>query len=279
VLVDAKADISFRDRTLESPLLLASFKKNVQAVKALLAAGADPNLQSVRNESALIIASHVGCLGAVAALIAARADVNHVNNKGSTPLSAAVVCNHVDVASALIAAGANVNYYTSNQNHAGADRTPLDIAYTVGADGPMTHMLRKAGGILWEQEISLKNDVFKVLSTGIGNDELIRKAVTSGSDIDRENALKCGVWLGRHAVVKYLLTMGLNPSMLLRETSLLSVACINGNVDIVRELVDAGADITVKDRSGMTALQWAVQFKRLDVLVLLMAKANKQINK
>jgi ankyrin repeat protein len=54
-----------------------------------------------------------------------------------------------------------------------------------------------------------------------------------------------------------------------------------GYADIVTELVDAGADITLKDEGKMTALQRAAKMKRRDVVALLLAKTKelKQMNK
>jgi ankyrin repeat protein len=46
----------------------------------------------------------------------------------------------------------------------------------------------------------------------------------------------------------------------------------------VRELIDAGADITFKDDDGRTALQWAAKLKHRDVVALLLARAKELKN-
>jgi ankyrin repeat protein len=70
-----------------------------------------------------------------------------------------------------------------------------------------------------------------------------------------------------------------------RGWSILYLASGDGHIDIVIELIDAGADITAKHPNsmgmGMTALQHATKKKHRDVVALLLAKAKelKNVNK
>lgn len=264
-LVNAKADISARDDDGATPLIAASSNKNVEAVNALLAAGADPNDVDDKKQSALLIASRCDCLGAVSALIAAGADVNCVTSYGDTPLGAAVESNNVDMVSALIAAGADVN-------HVFFDGTPLDGALATSHDAIVT-VLMEAGALTWLDLMVQTNELLSIGNTSriILNTVLIDKA----SDIDRENALKFSVASNILTEVKSLLAAGVNPSLRFRAMDLLSVASIYGSADIVRELIDAGADIAFKDSTGKTALQHAAKHKHRDVVALLLAKAKE----
>jgi ankyrin repeat protein len=266
-LVDAKADINARSAAGMTPLIAATSKNNVEAVSALLAAGADPNDVGDIDMSALLIASSRGCQDAVCVLIAAGADVNCVTSYG-TPLGAAVESNNVDVVCTLIAAGADVN-------HAPHDRTPLDIALSDRHDAIVT-VLKEAGAITWLNLMVRTNELLSIDSTSriILNTELIDKA----SDIDKENTLKVSVALNSLTMVKSLLAAGANPLIRFRTKDLLSFASIKGYTDIVRELIDAGADITFKDRDGMTALQHAAKNKHREIVAMLLAKAKELKN-
>jgi ankyrin repeat protein len=218
-------------------------------------------------DSPLLVASRRDCLGAVSALIAAGADVNRESSYGDTPLGAAVDLNNVDMVSALIAAGADVN-------RAPHDRAPLDVALWERRDA-IVAVLKEAGALTWLDLMVQTNELLYRDTTEsdkiILNTELIDKA----SDKDRENALKLYVVMNSLTEVKSLLAAGVNPSLRFRTMDLLCVASGRGYTDVVRELLDAGADITFKDPTGKTALQHAAKKKHRDVVALLLAKAKE----
>jgi ankyrin repeat protein len=60
---------------------------------------------------------------------------------------------------------------------------------------------------------------------------------------------------------------------------MLFVACKQGHTAVVKELVDAGADITSKDINGKSALhhatRHAAKHKHRDIVALLLAKAKE----
>jgi ankyrin repeat protein len=139
-------------------------------------------------------------------------------------------------------------------------------------------VLKEAGALEWNDLMVKTNELLYRDNTEsdkiILNTELIDKA----SNKDRENALKLYVPLGGLTEVRSLLAAGVNPSLRLYTMSLLSIASCMGNADIVRALLDAGADINAKDEDGKTALQWAAKHKHRDVVALLLAKANELKN-
>lgn len=48
-------------------------------------------------------------------------------------------------------------------------------------------------------------------------------------------------------------------------------ACINGNLDIVKLLIDCGSQIDLKDLNGYTPLHYACQHLKLDIVALFLA--------
>ncbi len=171
-------DINARDANGRTPFIVAAFLKQHEAMRALVAAGADVNaldaqlydavtIAAVADDpatmslaislgnkatnitsryvgTALIAAAHLGHDEVVRRLIAAGAPLDHVNNLGWTALIEAVVLGdggprHVACAEALLKAGANPNI---------ADRsgvTPLVHAERRGY-ARMAAVIRAGGG-------------------------------------------------------------------------------------------------------------------------------------
>jgi ankyrin repeat protein len=312
VLIDAKADVSAQGSSnCETPLHVAAHLNNVQAVTALLAAGASPDDATGQDLSAIHMAANSGFLGVVTALIAAGADVNRVENdgggspvfiaaaghdhshlgivsaliaagadvncvshKGFTPVLIATAHGNPKIVSALIAARANVNYISHNPDHMFAEVSPLEIALGKNYN-EIASILKAAGALTWECIMTRTNPLFMINGSNSNGDDVSLKYHLIGkvSATDKENALKLGVFMRNLILVKCMLAAGVNPSLPFRGRDLLCWASAWGHADIVKVLLDAGADITFKDHEGMTALQLAVRGKHLDVLVLLLTRA------
>jgi uncharacterized protein len=171
----ARSDV--RDGYRRTPLHVAAYAKHHEAMRALVAAGADPNalerdrydivtIAAVANDvptlklalelgcsaknitsrydgTALIAAAHLGHAEVVRTLIKAGAPLDHVNNLGWTALIESIVlgdggARHADTLNALVAAGANVNLADRN------GQTPLALARRRNYVG-MVKILERAG--------------------------------------------------------------------------------------------------------------------------------------
>jgi ankyrin repeat protein len=270
-LVDAKADLSARGPDGETPLMAAALIKNIDAVNALLAAGALPNDISDEGRTALTDAARGGSLGIVEALISAGADVDKKCCSHATPLIIALHGNHADIVAALIAAGADVNSHPY-------DQTPLDVALAKDKTS-IASILVHAGGMRWKHYIMENNALF--CANGCLGCGMSRETACQASQEDKENALKVAVVNGDLANVQWLLDIGVNPAIKFRGRSLLCEASSWGDEDVVRELIDAGVDINAKDNFGKTAVQYAAMGKHRDIVALLLAKTKelKNVNK
>ena len=177
-LVAGGASPDDRDDHQRTPLHVATFARRHEAMRALAAAGGDPNAlerdrydivtiaavagdvptlevalavgASARNVTsrydgtALIAAAHLGHGDVVRTLIRAGAPLDHVNNLGWTAVIESIVLGdggprHTETLRALLDAGANPNL---------ADRsgqTPVALARARGYE-PMVRLLQQAGG-------------------------------------------------------------------------------------------------------------------------------------
>lgn len=91
-----------------TPLLFAAQQGNLEAVKLLLAAGADVNDTAPEGTSALVVAAHSGH-GAVGAYLLERGADPNAAGAGYTAIHAAVLRGEVDLVKLLLARGANPN--------------------------------------------------------------------------------------------------------------------------------------------------------------------------
>ena len=176
-LVAGGADANERDRYRRTPLHVAAYKGQHEAMRALVKASANPNaleydrydivtiaavaddvptlrvaleigcsaknITSRYDGTALIAAAHLGHDEVVRTLIRAGAPLDHVNNLGWTALIESIVLGdggkrHTATLRALVEAGANVNLADRE------GRTPLALARSRGYR-EMVAILEKAG--------------------------------------------------------------------------------------------------------------------------------------
>ena len=125
------ADLNAVDsETGRTALMSAAAKGYVRLVEALVAEGADVNLEDSFGETALLDAAREGRADVVKVLVAAKARVDAKNHDGETPLVLAVSTDCAAAVGILASAGASVNaidrrgwrplMYAASRGHAGA---------------------------------------------------------------------------------------------------------------------------------------------------------------
>jgi ankyrin repeat protein len=250
---------------------------NIDAVKALLEKGANPNaLKKIGYEqydTPLISAASVGNVDMVKLLLNKGAKVDIAGDDGETALVCAVACNRSEVVKELIASKANVNVKFKRTLYREPDTlTPLMLAAYRGHYKAAEYLINA------KADVSAKSDKGITAlhwSAGMGHADVVgllldNKANLEEKDSDGRTALYTAAGNGFLEVTKLLLdrkaditardNIGWTPLM---------IAARMGRLDVVKFLLEKGADKAINDKEGATALSLAKEHHHEDVVKLL----------
>lgn len=184
-----------------------------------------------------------------------------------TPLIWCSLDRHVDSVRALIKAGADVNA-TADGGH-----TALMVAARNGSAAVVRILLAAKAHV----DARMKGGMTALHQAAeAGNVEVIELLLAAGADISARNE-SVGTplhYAGRNPdVARCLLKHGCPVDAPGNEDSLgmpaLSSTVAFGNTEVIKLLLEAGANINAQDQRGETALMWAAQLGKTDVLKLL----------
>lgn len=244
--VGAKSYPSDTENAGVTALMLAAAIGSVPVVLELLKSGAKADMTDVSGQTPLAYAATAGQLGAARVLLAAGAvpTPDAVNN--------AAITNHPELLQAMIAAGADVNAKGEG------GRTPLMEAVLRSYPQVVALLLRAGADPRQKDDEGLDIVSYAALATP----QIVGLLLDNKLDPKGRQAqmlLQTEVTAGKLQAVRVLLFHGTPPDGLLDEKSRtdLMIAAKNGYADIAGALLAAGADRSLKDASGKTALELA----------------------
>jgi ankyrin repeat protein len=251
VLVEAGADVKSQNRSGLTALHVAWQDESV--IRLLLARGADVNAKTQLGATPLLVASSAtGTEATVSLLLENGADPNSAEDRGVTPLIAAAGVGNAAVAKLLLEHGANANAYAPGAGQKTA--TPLMGAAHNG-DAELTRLL-----------LERKPDVD---ATSPDNDGVVKNGPVEFGTL---TALHLATAAASPTVVKLLLGAGasVNPRDARGLTPLMwAVGTDRPEPQIVRMLLDHGADASIASNIGETATDWARKYSNPAVLPAL----------
>ena len=233
---------------LDLDLIQASAEGDLASVRDLLAAGAHVNARHESGTTPLLAAALSGQVEAARVLLTAGADVEMRYRNEATALVLVAIQSNTEMARLLVAHGANVD--------AGAKEgtTALLAASATGNIG-MIRALLDAGASLEQKD---KSSVTPLLAA-IANDynDAVRVLVDAGADVNavchNGSALQFAAAKGDAAILRLLLGRGARTEATSGQAPLL-MAAANEHTEAVRALVEAGANVNIRDENGVTAL-------------------------
>ena len=257
-LLDAGADPNAAQLNGETPLMTCSQTGSAEAVRALLARGANPNVKEARRgQTALMWAVAGKHSEAVRALVEKGADVRARSNSGFTPLLFAAQQGDLESARILLAAGADVE--ESSPQHGSA----LVVAAASGHEALGIYLLERGAkaSVADVYGISaLHYAVGKGLSllTGIVYDtayrvrpsnlpKLVQALLSNGADPNARVT---------KGFPNYVVAPD-NASINLLGATPFFLASVAADVQLMRTLAAAGADISARGKGNNTALMVA----------------------
>ncbi|OUL34366.1 hypothetical protein BV372_14115 [Nostoc sp. T09] len=277
----------------ETPVLVVAARKgNVEIVQELIAAGA--NVKRGFDELPLHTAAEEGHLEVVRLLLDAGADVEGYEEDRWTALMAASLEGHLPVVKLLVERGADVNAWSQGETPLmlaakGVHRDIYDFLYPLVCDE-----IRALGDRDAEKEMARtirrqtreqNTAVEKLLDAAMyGNLKQVQQLIASGVDVNAiascdRTALSLAIQGGHISVIQALLDAGANPNLPdetddgLPDTSPLMQAGITffatNRPEMVRLLIQRGANVNQQDIQGQTALMHALGYSDLGVITAL----------
>ena len=290
VLISAGAHIDQPNQKGMTPLMVVADKGLTESVQTLIKLHADLNLTNTReyNKTALIYAVEKNHMDIVKALIAAGADVNinsydydRKNSESSDlrkyepkpALIYAVEKGSVDIVKTLIVAGADVNSGLKGFNY-----TPLGAAIANGNLDSMRSLIN-AGA-----KLNSFDDMTAVRGLVIKNQLEIVKLLTSANtpwdaySYEDDPVLVIAADHNYIDMIKLLIATGANVDI--SDGKSLRVAISNGHVEAVKALIAAGANVNIDKPYIKNPLETAVSEGNIETIKVLLnagAKVSKQV--
>ena len=308
-ILSSKADVNARQGDGSSALHWASYKSNLQITDLLLRSGANPNAANDLGATPLWIASSSGNTAIVARLLQAGAEPNLALASGETPVMSAARSGSVQTVRDLLVRGANVNakersrsqtalMWAVEQNHADVARVLLEGGADVHARSAVWYQLENTGGNtskVGHFEMAHGGSTPILIAARQSGPEVAQVLLDAGANVNDATAVgTSALVIAAHSdngkFAEYLLSRGAEVDAAGAGYTALHAAVLRGNVELVKSLLDCGANPNVPVKHGtpgrrfsadyslrqqwigINALWLAAQFGEVEIMRLLLEK-------
>jgi len=277
LLLDRKANVDQKNKNGVTALMLAAHKSHENVVELLLDRKANINHKDSSGATALVCAAGEGCSEVVELLLNRGANIDHKDSDGDTALIAAADRGHKDIVELLLNRKANIDH----KNKHGV--TALMFAVNNGHKDVVELLLARGA----DKNARSKNTQRTALDIAkqTGNQEIIKlltatdaaegeTKTTEQGDTSKnkfQNLLSKAIETGNLKLVEEWLNRGANVNAPdATAMTPLIFAAFGGRKEIVELLLDRGANIDHKDSDGTTALIAAAAKGHKEIVELLL---------
>ena len=229
--------------SLTDRLFSAAQSGEADVIKELIKEGANVNAVNKYGWTVLMQAAYFGKVDAAKTLIEAGADVNAKSNDGWTALMEAAHNGNVEMVKILIEEKADVNAKMT----AGVDtgQTALMVAAWFGKVDAVKALIESGA------DVNAKRPD--------GQTVLIEAEKSKNAGVDKaiKALIEAGAVTGQYGVTPLMVMAG------------------EGNIDAVKDLIEAKADINAMDKDNCTALMWAEQNNKTETVEVLKKEGAK----
>jgi uncharacterized protein len=210
-----------------------------------------------------------GNIAFIKELISSGYDVNTQIEDGLTPLIASASVGNLEVVKILVEAGANVNQidvYGTSPLICAANGDFLDVFNYLA---PLTSSDIKGIGLLTSASDGDLRILKALIATGVDVNAYREKGVWKENG---RTVLIIAIHEGHLEIVRKLLESGANPNLIDEDSGTTPlISAIRGQyTDIVSLLLQVGADVNAKDSNGNTALKIAKEKGSTEIVQLLL---------
>lgn len=286
--IDRDIDLNVKDENGKTALHHAVNYAVPKIVERLLSLGADVNAQDIMGETPLHYATarrmhnikNMDYKQCADLLVAKGADPRITNNKGKAPfelksylgewgaepkLCWAALVNHRKFAEEIIQNGADIN------NKKGEH--PLRIAARYGNKEVAELLINKGADINQSKAL--------VEAAYWGHYDIVKMLIDSKANINEKTyyghtALYGAIEQKHFEIVKLIVASGADVNKTLIDSPPLHVAVMRDDIDVIRFLLDKGADINAKNNKGETPLVCAIKCNSMNAAEVLIKNGAKE---
>ena len=273
MLIERSTNLAAQDKNGETPLHLALQYGNVEVARMLIERGADLEVQNKDGMTPLHVASCYagGVKEVVCMLIERGADVAAQDKDGNTPLHVATKYIMVEFARVLVERSADVDARNNDRE------TPLHMAlgHAEEVEVEAVCMLIESGADVAAQDNN--GDTSLHLALQRAEVEIGRMLIGRGADVAAQN--KDGV-TPLHLALDLFGEMKMEAVLMLIEDMPVAAQNKDGEtplhlasqyeeVEVVRMLIERGADVSAQNKEGETPLHRALEYGNVGVVRML----------
>ena len=272
LILGHNVDVDLPTANHKTPLSIASAVGSSEVAWILIQKGANVNSRSLDDWTPLNEASVNGHLDVVRLLIDNAADVDFPSDQGQTPLHSAANNGHLDIVKLLLESGADFNIHDTN------GKTALDLAFDNGKPEVADFLSGRMAGATppdsdgldskskFQPRTKPSNTVHTIQQT-----RKLEERMRPNND--EQPPLYTASKNGQLDVVRSLLEQGSDvneTNSIGSRRSALHAASVAGKLEVANFLIERGAYVNMRSRGGWIPLHHASVTGNLDVAQLLL---------